>query len=103
MTFSMFEKLCSSHVLGSAAVSSTLVEVRLSGIVDMFLPVFTPSQYIASVDINAAPGVSVLAVQAVDRDIGVAGQLTYHIASGNFGSVFDISPTTGFCPSTLLW
>ncbi|KAM4796295.1 protocadherin-16 [Rhinophrynus dorsalis] len=55
-------------------------------------PTFQKAQYDASVMENQAAGVTVLRLQAVDKDLGLGGRITY---GGVTGDEFSLDPETG--------
>ncbi|ESO89854.1 hypothetical protein LOTGIDRAFT_164541 [Lottia gigantea] len=57
-------------------------------------PIFTTNTYNGAVDEEAAPR-PVLQVQAIDKDSGVNGQVTYSIVSGDGVGSFNIDSTSG--------
>ena len=62
--------------------------------VNDFDPVFSSSQYTATVSPGAPPGTFVIMVSAVDEDIGPNAESEYDIIGGS-SAVFKIAPRTG--------
>lgn len=81
--------------LGSLAV----VEITVSfSIENEFRPVFAHNQTLSILireDINITMNPVIEQINATDRDLGVCGQLTYTIFSGNLGGTFQIDSQTG--------
>jgi hypothetical protein len=73
----------------TASVAVTIIDVNDNG------PVFTQTNYQASVYESTSTGVSLVVVQATDSDIGKNGLVLYSITNGNGNSVFKINPNTG--------
>ncbi|XP_055855772.1 fat-like cadherin-related tumor suppressor homolog isoform X2 [Episyrphus balteatus] len=58
-------------------------------------PEFTTKIVQGKVFESAALGTKVAQLFAIDRDLGLNAKITYSIASGNIGNVFDIDPIMG--------
>ena len=63
--------------------------------VNDFAPQFTMDQYSANVTENIIVGTQILVVNATDRDVGTAGEITYGISSGNQEGKFGIDGNSG--------
>ncbi|CAH2226238.1 protocadherin-16 [Pelobates cultripes] len=82
--------IASDH--GSPMLSSTqTLSVSLLDVNDE-TPIFEKSQYDGRVQENQPAGVTVLKFQAIDRDLGPSGHVTY---SGVTGNEFSLDPETG--------
>nr|XP_016854427.1 PREDICTED: LOW QUALITY PROTEIN: protocadherin-16 [Anolis carolinensis] len=58
-------------------------------------PAFYPLEYATSISTQSQPGSAVLRVTAHDKDEGLHGRVTYHLAAGNTPPLFTMNPDTG--------
>ncbi|XP_061485277.1 protocadherin-16 isoform X2 [Rhineura floridana] len=80
---------------GGGLSSMAYVKIFLEDINDN-APAFYPLEYATSISTQSHPGSAVLRVTAHDKDEGLHGRVTYHIAAGNTPPIlFAINPETG--------
>ncbi|XP_048775622.2 protocadherin-9-like [Ostrea edulis] len=58
-------------------------------------PVFSESIYNLTVSEDTQPGTTILTVTAFDKDIGMNGEVEYHISQQAFSDIFSINSKTG--------
>ena len=79
----------------TAAVTVTIIDVNDNG------PVFTQTNYQASVSESASTGVPLVIIQATDSDSGQNGLVRYSITNENGNNVFKINSATGVISTQL--
>ena len=81
---------------GGKPSKSSLVDVKITiSDVNDNKPLFNKSPYLARIDEDAIIGTSVVTVFAKDDDIGMNGEVTYDIKTGNEQGTFKLNETSG--------
>ena len=81
-----------SAIDGGGRSTDATVTITITDINDN-VPVFDPSSYSINVHENTSVNSTLVTVTATDDDIGVNGEISYTIASGNDENLFSISAT----------
>lgn len=77
---------------GLSSLTQLVIEINP---VNNFSPVFSLDQYSANVVENTMMGTQILDIDAMDRDVGTAGEITFSISAGNEESRFIIDDMSG--------
>ncbi|XP_053163649.1 protocadherin-16 [Hemicordylus capensis] len=79
---------------GGGLSAMAYVRVSLEDVNDN-APAFYPLEYATSISTQSQPGAAVLRVTAQDKDEGLHGRVSYHMAAGNSPALFALNPDTG--------